>query len=219
MGGSSIHQILINAITVKNIKFESIMSLKNTKTTADYIPWDSAINLVHRLYKDKNYVMSLFVATAIFTGLRIHDLRDLRWHQLLEGDVMTIIEHKTKKQRQIKLNPDFVEHVRCCYEAMGIKNPNEHCFLSQKKTVISTQWFNRLLKQIRNKYHVPCKNISCHSLRKTMGRAIFEKSEENSEMALIKLSEVFGHSNTQITRRYLGLKQEEILEAYDLLSF
>ena len=219
MGDSSIHQKIIIVITVKNIKFESIMSLKNTKTTADYIPWDSAINLVHRLYKDKNYVMSLFVATGIFTGLRVHDLRDLRWSQLLEGGVLTIIEHKTKKERKIRLNADFVEHVKCCYEAMGIKNPNEHCFLSQKKTVISTQWFNRLLKQIRDKYHVPCKNISCHALRKTMGRAIFDRSEENSEMALIKLSECFGHSNCQVTRRYLGLKQEEILEAYDLLSF
>lgn len=219
MGDSSIHQKIIIVITVKNIKFESIMSLRNTKTTADYIPFDAAINLVHRLFKDKNYVMSLFVATGIFTGLRVHDLRDLRWNQLLQGGVMTIIEHKTKKERKIKLNPDFVEHVKQCYEAMGIKNPNEHCFLSQKKTVISTQWFNRLLKQIRNKYRVPCKNISCHSLRKTMGRAIFEKSEENSEMALIKLSEVFGHSNCQVTRRYLGLKQEEILEAYDLLTF
>lgn len=219
IGDSSIHQKIIILITVKIIKFESIMSLKNTKTTADYIPWDSAINLVHRLYKDKNYVMSLFVATGIFTGLRIHDLRDLRWNQLLEGGVLTIIEHKTKKERKIRLNADFVEHVKCCYEAMGIKNPNEHCFLSQKKTVISTQWFNRLLKQIRDKYHVPCKNISCHALRKTMGRAIFDRSEENSEMALIKLSECFGHSNCQVTRRYLGLKQEEILEAYDLLSF
>ena len=102
---------------------------------------------------------------------------------------------------------------------MGVKNTNEFCFLSQKKTVISIQWFNRLLKDVKKKYRLPCKNISCHALRKTMGRAIFEKSEENSEMALIKLSEVFGHSNTQITRRYLGLKTEEILSAYDLLSF
>lgn len=195
------------------------MSLKNTKTTADYIPWDSAINLIHRLYKDKNYKMSLFIACGIFTGLRVTDLRSLRWNMLLDGGVMTIIEHKTKKERQIKLNPDFVEHVRCCYKELGITNPNEHCFLSQKKTVISTQWFNRLLKDVRDKYKVPCKNISCHSTRKSFGRAIFEKSEENSEMALIKLSEVFGHSNTQITRRYLGLKTEEILSAYDLLSF
>ena len=195
------------------------MSLRNTKTTADYIPWDSAINVVHPLYKDKNYVMSLFVACGIFTGLRVTDLRALRWNQLLDGGVLTITEHKTKKERQIKLNPDFVEHVRQCYDAMGIKNPNEHCFLSQKKTVISIQWFNRLLKDVKKKYKLPCNHISCHALRKSFGRAIFEKSEENSEMALIKLSEVFGHSNTQITRRYLGLKTEEILSAYDLLSF
>ena len=195
------------------------MSLRNTKTTADYIPWDSAINVVHRLYKDKNYIMSMFIATGIFTGLRVTDLRALRWNQLLDGGILTVIEHKTKKERQIKLNPDFVEHVRQCYDAMGIKNPNEHIFLSQKKTVISIQWFNRLLKDVKKKYKLPCKNISCHALRKSFGRAIFEKSEENSEMALIKLSEVFGHSNTQITRRYLGLKTEEILSAYDLLSF
>lgn len=195
------------------------MSLRNTKTTADYIPWENAINTVHRLYKDKNYTMSLFIACGIFTGLRVTDLRALHWNQLLNGGVLTITEHKTKKERQIKLNSEFVEHVKQCYEAMGVKNPNEFCFLSQKKTVISIQWFNRLLKDVKKKYKLPCKNISCHALRKTMGRAIFEKSEENSEMALIKLSEVFGHSNTQITRRYLGLKTEEILSAYDLLSF
>lgn len=195
------------------------MSLINSKTTADFIPWDSAISLVHKLYKDKNYVMSLFVACGIFMGLRVRDLRALRWNQMLQGGVITITEHKTKKDRQIKLSPDLVEHVKLCYEAMGITNPNEHIFLSQKKTVISTQWFNRLLKEVRTKYRVPCKNISCHALRKTFGRAIFERSENNREMALIKLSEVFGHSNVQITKRYLGLKQEEILEAYDLLSF
>ena len=195
------------------------MSLRNTKTTADYIPFDTAINTVNRLYKDKNYIMSLFIPTGLFTRLSVTDLRALRWNQLLDGGVLTVIEHKTKKERKIKLNPDYVEHVRQCYDAMGIKNPNEHCFLSQKKTVISIQWFNRLLKEVKAKYKIPCKNISCHSLRKTMGRSIFVCLEVNSAMALTILSEVFGHSNCQITRRYLGLKTEEILSAYDLLSF
>ncbi len=193
--------------------------MKGVKTTSDYIPWSDAINVVHKLYRDKNYVMSLFIATGIFTGLRVTDLRSLHWNQLLQGGVLTVTEHKTKKDRQIKLNPDYVEHVKSCYVAMDIKNPSEFCFMSQKNTVISIQWFNRLLKEVKKKYKLPCKNISCHALRKTMGRAIFERSEDNSEMALIKLSEVFGHSNVQITKRYLGLKQEEILNTYDLLSF
>jgi integrase len=193
--------------------------MKGVKTTSDYIPWSDAINVVHKLYRDKNYVMSLFIATGIFTGLRVTDLRSLHWNQLLQGGVLTVTEHKTKKDRQIKLNPDYVEHVKSCYVAMDIRNPSEFCFMSQKNTVISIQWFNRLLKEVKKKYKLPCKNISCHALRKTMGRAIFERSEDNSEMALIKLSEVFGHSNVQITKRYLGLKQEEILNTYDLLSF
>ena len=193
--------------------------MKGVKTTSDFIPWSDAINVIHKLYRDKNYVMSLFISTGIMTGLRVTDLRSLHWNQLLKGGVLTITEHKTKKERQIKLNPDYVEHVKNCYVAMGIKNPGEFCFMSQKKTVISIQWFNRLLKEVKKKYKLPVKRISCHSLRKTMGRHIWESNPENAELSLLLLSEIYSHQNLQCTRRYLGLKQEEILSAYDLLSF
>jgi hypothetical protein len=38
-------------------------------------------------------------------------------------------------------------------------------------------------------------------------------------MALIKLSELFNHSSPQITRRYLGIRQEELMEVYESLNF
>ena len=195
------------------------MSAKNSHTTADYIPWDSAINVVHRLYKDKKYRMSLFIATGIFTGLRIRDLRSLRWNDLMGEDTIAIIEHKTKKRREIKPNHDFQQHVKDCYNALGIKNPNEYCFLSQKGTVYSTQRLNIILKDIRDKYKLPVKNISCHALRKTFSRRIYDMAGDNKEEVLIYLGEVLSHSSTQITRRYIGLKQEHILQAYNLLTF
>ena len=37
--------------------------------------------------------------------------------------------------------------------------------------------------------------------------------------ALVKLMELFNHSSVSITKRYLGLREEEILETYDCLSF
>ena len=52
-----------------------------------------------------------------------------------------------------------------------------------------------------------------------MGRRIVEQAGENSEMALIKLSELFNHSSPQITRRYLGLRHEELMEVYDKFIF
>mgnify|MGYP003391685818 CR=1 FL=1 len=55
-------------------------------------------------------------------------------------------------------------------------------------------------------------------LRKTFGRKVFESSD-SAELALVKLMELFNHSSIAITKRYLGLRQEEILETYDVLSF
>ena len=196
------------------------MSAKGSHTTADYIDWDKAVNCVHRLYKDGDYRMSAYIASAIFAGLRVSDLRLLRWNILMGDQTIEIKEKKTGKTRIIKLNPDFQAHIKDCYQALKIQNPNELCFLSQKKTVYSTQRLNIKLKEINKKYRLGVKNMSNHSLRKTFGRRIFDMASETSkELCLIKLSQVFGHSDCAITKRYLGLKTKEILECYDLLTF
>ena len=41
----------------------------------------------------------------------------------------------------------------------------------------------------------------------------------DAEMALIKLSELVNHSSPSVTRRYLGLRQEELGEVYESLTF
>jgi hypothetical protein len=45
------------------------------------------------------------------------------------------------------------------------------------------------------KYSIKVEHLSTHSLRKTFGRKVVESAGENSEMALIKLSELFNHSS------------------------
>ena len=42
------------------------MSAKNSYTTADYIEWNTAVNLVHCLFKDKDYKMSLLIGCVLF---------------------------------------------------------------------------------------------------------------------------------------------------------
>lgn len=196
------------------------MSARNSHTTADYIEWDKAINCVHRLYKDGDYRMSAYIACGIFMGLRVSDLRQLRWNKLMGEQTIEVVEKKTKKLRIIKLNPDFQKHIQDCYQALRVEDPNELCFLSQKKTVFSTQRLNIKLKEVNKKYRLGVKNISNHSLRKAFGRRIFDMaSDTHKEMCLIKLSQCFNHSDCSITRRYLGLQTKEILECYDLLTF
>lgn len=195
------------------------MSLKYSTTTADYLVWSDAMNLIRKLAKDGNYKMSLLIAIGCFTGLRISDILALRWNQILNVDEFTVIEKKTGKQRTLRLNLQLQKHIQECYEQIkpiGVKAP---ILVSQKGTIYTIQAINRILKDIKKKYRLKIKNFSCHSLRKTFGRQVYNMNSENSELALIKLMELFNHSNVAITKRYLGLRQEEILETYDVLSF
>ena len=197
----------------------NIMSLKYSTTTADYLEWSEAMNLIRNLAKDGNYKISLLVAIGCFTGLRISDILALRWRQILKTAEFTIIEKKTGKTRVIRLNPQLRQHITECYNHINPTGISAPVFLSQKGTVFSIQRINVILKEAKKRYRLKIKNFSCHSLRKTFGRQVYTMNGENSELALVKLMELFNHSSVAITKRYLGLRQEEILETYDCLSF
>lgn len=195
------------------------MSKKHSYTTADYLPWDTMLILVRRLFKDGKYRMSLLVACGCFFGLRISDLLSLTWEQIL-GESFSLYEKKTGKHREIKVNAGVRDHIRDCFVALKIRDSKEKCFLNKYGDVISIQRVNVILKEIRVKYGlVGIDHFSTHSFRKTFGRKVVEMAGENSEMALIKLAELFNHSSTAITRRYLGLRQQELREVYDSLEF
>ena len=193
------------------------MSLKYSSTTADYLIWSDAMNLIRKLVKDGNYKISLLIALGCFTGLRISDILSLRWKQILNTDEFTVIEKKTGKVRTIRLNPHLQEHIKECYEHIKPVGINAPVLISQN--IFTVQRINIILKEVKKKYRLKIKNFSCHSLRKTFGRQVYNMNNENAELALVKLMELFNHSSVSITKRYLGLRQEEILQTYDCLSF
>ena len=195
------------------------MSLKNSYTTSDYLHWDSATTLVRKLYRDRDYRISLLIGCGIFFGLRISDLLRLNWNMLLNKEAkFVLIEKKTGKRREVKINREFQKHIRDCHMALHIEDMDEPCFLSTKRKPYSVQWINLVFKELKDLYNLRIDHFSTHSLRKTFGRKVFESSD-NAELALVKLMELFNHSSVNNTKRYLGLKQEEILQTYDCLSF
>ena len=195
------------------------MGLKYTTTTADFLEWEIAMSLIRKLAKDENYKMSLLVALGCFTGLRISDILALRWNQILKTNEFTIFEKKTGKKRIIRLNQQLQKHIEECYKHIKPIGDKAPILVSQKGTVFSIQRINVIFKEIKKRYRLKINNFSCHSLRKTFGRQVYNMNNENSELALVKLMELFNHSSVAITKRYLGLRQEEILETYDSLSF
>ena len=197
------------------------MSAKHSYTTADFLPWDKAMSLIRKLYRDGNYRMSLLVGCGCFFGLRISDLRVLRWNQILGRDDLVIYEYKTGKRRVVRINKSFQGHIRKCHKAMRVRDDGSPCFLNRYGGLMSVQMINRHLKEIKRKYALDIPNFSTHSLRKTWARKVYENENAmgRGEMALLKLSELMNHSDPGITRRYIGLRKEELEEVYDSLKF
>ena len=195
------------------------MSAKYSQTTADHLEWSQAMNLIRNLYNDENYKISLLISFGAFWGLRISDILSLKWEQVLDLDEFELIEKKTQKVREIKINAQLKQHISDCHEKINPRTSNEYVFTSQKGSVYSIQRINVILKDMKVKYNLKIKNFSSHSLRKCFGREIFNRSGSNAELAIVKLSQLFNHSNTALTRRYLGITQKELLDTYDVLGF
>ena len=181
------------------------MSKKDTYTKADYINFDTATNKALKLLTTKNKNLGLYIIVSINTGLRASDVLDLTFEQL-RGDLIDIIEKKTKKRRVIKVNENINSALRYFDGFEGL------AFKSQKNSVFTVQQINRKLKAL---FTIESKsnNISTHSLRKTFGRRVYENNNE-SEKALMYLSELFSHSSIAVTRIYLGIRQEELNNIY-----
>ncbi len=195
------------------------MSAKFSTTTADYLEWNLAMNLIRNLFDDDEYQMSLLISFGSFWGLRISDILQLKYYQVLNVDEISLIEKKTGKKRDIKVNPQLKRHISACIEKLNPRSLDDFIFKSQKNTVYSIQRINVRFKEMKVKYNLTIKNFSSHSLRKCFGRTIFTRSGSNAEIALVKLSQLFNHSNPAITRRYLGIAKDELMQTYDVLGF
>ncbi len=182
--------------------------------TSDYINFDTALNTGTKLLKDKKKCrIGFYIIFSINTGLRVSDILKVK-HNDLNGEKLVITEKKTKKKREITINDEvkraYGKLVLILAEQNIRYNDGEHIFISQKNSVYRTQSINDILKTIFNSKTL---QISSHSLRKSFARRVYQNHNE-SENALVLLSDIFSHSSIAITRRYLGIRQETISNVY-----
>lgn len=190
--------------------------MRKKQTATSGMDWNSMIGLTQRLKQDKLYRDYLLITIGCYFGLRIGDLRSIRWKDVLDKSELTITEEKTKKQRRITINQNVTNAINFCSNEHKLKNKfNENGFIFSNKWggSLTISYINKRLKFLFTKYNITVRNASSHTLRKTFGKRIYE-SDNKSERALVYLSEIFSHSSISITRRYIGITQEAIADMY-----
>lgn len=194
------------------------MAKKGVLTKADYLPYEEYKAVLNRLHTDNRFRDELYFVVAFSTALRVSDLIKLRWMDILGVDRITVTEQKTGKTRMVKINQNVQGKISELYELLGKPNMDRFLFKDNATTSITPQAINKRLKGIRDEYQLSITNFSTHTFRKTFGRYVYEKKEKTDE-SLLLLCAIFNHSNPSVTKRYIGLRDDEINSVFDEIEF
>lgn len=158
----------------------------------------------------RNYVM---VIMGTYTALRISDLLCLKWSDVYDEQRdkfhshITIVERKTRKTKTIALN----KHILTALQILFPHRQGEFLFASRKnkEQAISRIQAWRIINGAVTELGLTGK-IACHSLRKTWGYHAWT----SGEVSPVVIMEIYNHSNYEVTKRYLGVSQDDLDKAY-----
>lgn len=144
----------------------------------------------------------LIFLIGINTGLRVNDIVKLKVGDVRGRDTFLIREGKTRKAREINIGMlrDEIDHF------IKDKHDDDYLFKSQRGTNhITTTQVYRILASAGD--FIGRDDIGTHTMRKTFG---YHHYKQFKDVAI--LQEIFNHDAPSITRRYIGIRQDEIDE-------
>jgi integrase len=169
--------------------------------------------------KGKNLRDYALFVVGINVALRISDLILLKWCDVLNENSkdfkpIQLKEGKTKKSRDIKLNKTSQKALIELLSSLGSNGMDEYIFKSREgvNSPLTRQQALNILKDSAAAVGIK-ENVGTHTLRKTWGYHAWQKG---FSPALIM--ETLNHSNLAMTKRYLGIRQDEINGLYDSLN-
>jgi integrase len=168
-------------------------------------------------FLQKNQIRNhTLVVLGLHTALRISDLLSLRWTDVYDfknnriRDTISLTEVKTKKPKVIALNDAAVSALAILLKESGaggdyvFENPNTGRAISR---IQAYRVIRAAAEDLAFEY-----SVSCHSLRKTFGYHAWK-----SGVSPAVIMEIYNHSSLAVTRRYLGVTQDEKNAVYTAL--
>ena len=185
------------------------------------------------LIKNGRYRDNMLFIVGINFGLRVSDLRVLRFSNLINDnctfkDSFPVFEKKTrntrkrKTNRYITINDAVIEAVTLYLQHTPNVCLSDYMFRSESNhgvninEPLSIKSVDRILKGIANDLDLNIK-MSTHTLRKTFCYWVMVRGG-NDQRRLLLLQKMLNHASPAQTLGYIGLTAEEVEAAYKDLN-
>lgn len=165
---------------------------------------------MRKYFKDqneRNYVMFLL---GIHTGLRISDILVLTVKEV-QGDSIFIREKKTKKTREVQMTTELKRALKSYIK----EKPNDEYLIKSregKNKPISRSMAYKILNQAAEEFGL--ERIGTHSLRKTYGYHHYQQFKD-----IATLQEALNHIEPGVTKRYIGIRQDDLNKQQSKISW
>lgn len=159
------------------------------------------------LRRNKNAERDVFLfLIGINSGLRMSDIVKLKKKDVIYSKNPRIVEQKTGKTRILYLS-SLQELIQDYTKDL---EPEDYLFPSTKGGHLEVNTVYQMFQKVAAL--LDRDDIGTHTLRKTFGYHYYKKTKD-----VATLMEIFGHSSEKITKRYIGINEDEISET--LLNF
>jgi len=157
------------------------------------------------LKKHDNLNFWLYCNIAMLTGLRSVDILKMKVKSIYFADrIAHITEQKTGRKVDARIHSQVLEK---------IDQQQEYVIWNKKySTNVSLMTINRRLKKIFKDDNIA---VSSHSIRKAVGRQIYEKTHKDLPSAM----QFLGHKNPTTTITYLEIDKDKLDKLYTLLEW
>lgn len=194
---------------------------------------DDIFRISEYLVQQRRWRDNMLFIVGINFGLRVSDLRSLRFSHLINENLtfkerFAVLEQKTKntrahkKNRYITINMAVMEAVTLYLENTPNVRLSDYMFRSLSNRggnlnePISRMSVDRILKGIAKELELNIR-MSTHTLRKTFAYHQMAMSG-NDPRKLMLLQKILGHSSMAQTLDYIGITTEEIDDAYKAMN-
>ncbi len=175
------------------------------------------IQQIEAILKKESFRDYILFRLGINSGLRISDILKLKVEDLRNQDYFILREQKTNKPQRLKIQPELKKEIDLYIKD---KPDSEYLFKSRKgnnKPIQRVQAY-RIINKVAKRVGL-LKEVGTHTLRKTFGYHFYMQYNDKNNRGLSILQQIFNHSSTYVTLRYIGIVQDEIDDLIDDFNF